>query len=320
MKIVAFIKSRAIQEYSFSEANAKHLVERLPHCSLMVCGDEASFLKELVDAEIALVWKFKQEWFANAPRLGVISTPAAGRDYFNVDPPPGVNILYGSYHGKIMGETAAGMVLGISHGLIQHAQLMKGTAVQWPQSAFSGEVRCLRNSHVVILGFGAIGHHAGRLLKHFGARITGVRRNPAGDSPLWFSDSDKVVSTEELDRILPFTDHLLCVLPSGEETTHLIDAARLLLLPKTAYLYNLGRGNAIDEKALAAALRRGGIAGAVLDVFSEEPLPVDSPLRDAPNAFLYPHVSAVSPEYMDLYVEELAERLSRVKSLGSRGF
>lgn len=311
MKIVAFLKSRTIQEYSFSEANAKLLVDMLPRSSLVVCGDEASLIKELADAEVALVWTFKQEWFEQAPRLRVISTPAAGRDYFNVDLPDGVNIFYGSYHGKIMGETAVGMILGISHGLIQHARLMTGTAVQWPQAAFSGEVRCIRNSHVVILGFGAIGHHAGKLLKHFGARITGIRRNPAGDTPLWFSDSDKVVSTEELDRVLPFTDHLLCVLPSGEETTHLINAERLSLLPKTAYLYNLGRGNAIDENALAIALRRGKIAGAVLDVFSAEPLSMDSPLRQAPNAFLFPHVSAVSPEYMDFYVEELAERLNR---------
>lgn len=309
MKIVAFLNHPTIQEYSFSEGNAKYLVELLPRCSLMVCGDEASFVKELADAEVVLVSRFKQEWFVLAPKLRIISTPAAGRDYFKVDLPEGVNILYGSYHGKIMGETATGMILGISHGLIQHAQLMTGTAVQWPQKAFSGEVRCIRNSHVVILGFGAIGHHVGRLLKHFGARITGVRRNPAGDTPLWFSDSDKVVSMEELDRVLPFTDHLVCVLPSGEGTTNLIDAERLSLLPKTAYIYNLGRGNAIDEDALAAVLRRGGIAGAVLDVYREEPLAINSPLRTAPNAFLYPHVSAVSPEYMDLYVEELVERL-----------
>ncbi len=309
MKIVAFLNHPTIQEYSFSEENAKHLVERLPRCSLLVCGDEASFVEELADAEVVLVSKFKQEWFAVAPKLRIISTPAAGHDYFKVDLPESVNILYGSYHGKIMGETAMGMILGISRGLIQHAQLMTGTAVQWPQNAFSGEVRCIRDSHVVILGFGAIGHHAGRLLKHFGARITGIRRNPAGDTPLWFSCSDKVVSMEELDRVLPFADHLLCVLPSGEETTNIMDAARLSLLPKTAYIYNLGRGNAIDEDALAAALRRGSIAGAVLDVYREEPLSVNSPLRTAPNAFLYPHVSAVSPEYMTLYVEELVERL-----------
>ena len=91
MKIVAFLNHPTIQEYSFSEENAKHLVERLPHCSLMVCGDEVSFVQELADAEVVLVSEFKQEWVAAAPKLRIISTPAAGRDYFKVDLPDGVN-------------------------------------------------------------------------------------------------------------------------------------------------------------------------------------------------------------------------------------
>jgi phosphoglycerate dehydrogenase-like enzyme len=311
MKIATFLCNDAVEEHAFSDANAQVLVELLPDCTLSVCADEADFIDELHDADVALVWQFKQDWFPLAPKLRVISTPAAGRDYFQVAPPPDITILYGAFHGRIMGETAVGMILGISHGLIQHARRMNENAALWPQNEFTGDARCIRNSHVAILGFGAIGHHAGRMLKHFGARITGIRRDPAGDSPLWFDDSDKVVSTEELDRVLPFTDHLLCVLPSGEETTHLINADRLKLLPKTAYVYNIGRGNVIDEKALAKALKKGTIAGAVLDVFNSEPLAADSPLRTAPNAYLYPHVSAVSPEYMTLYVEELAERLQQ---------
>ena len=311
MKIATFLCNDAVEEHAFSDANAQALVELLPDCTLSVCSTEDDFIEELADADVALVWQFKQAWFPLAPKLRVISTPAAGRDYFQVDPPPSVTILYGSFHGRIMGETAVGMILGISHGLIQHARCMSDDSALWPQNEFTGDARCIRNSHVAILGFGAIGHHAGRMLKHFGARITGIRRDPSGDSPLWFDDSDKVVSTEELDRVLPFTDHLLCVLPSGEETTNLINSERLKLLPKTAYVYNIGRGNVIDEKALAKALKKGTIAGAVLDVFNSEPLAADSPLRTAPNAFLYPHVSAVSPEYMDLYVEELAERLQQ---------
>lgn len=312
MKIAAFLCNDAIKEYAFSDDNARLLVELLPDSTVSACATEEDFVEALHDADVALVWQFKQAWFPLAPKLRVISTPAAGRDYFQVTPPPDVTLMYGSFHGRIMGETAVGMILGISHGLIQHARRMSETPEIWPQNVFTGEARCIRNSHVAILGFGAIGHHAGRMLKHFGARITGIRRDPAGDSPLWFDDSDKVVSIEEIDRVLPFTDHLLCVLPSGDETLDIINANRLGLLPKTAYVYNIGRGNAIDEKALAKALKKGTIAGAVLDVFNAEPLAADSPLRTAPNAFLYPHVSAVSPEYMDFYVEELAERLQQL--------
>ena len=162
---------------------------------------------------------------------------------------------------------------------------------------------------MVILGFGAIGHHAGRLLKALGARITGIRRNPEGDRPEWFDTGDRVAGINELDNILPDADHLLCVLPSGDSTQNILDARRLGLLPRGAFVHNIGRGNCIDEAALAAALNSGELGGAFLDVFDKEPLSAESPLRKARNAYLYPHVSAVAPQYMSLYVDELSARL-----------
>ena len=111
--------------------------------------------------------------------------------------------------------------------------------------------------------------------------------------------------------MLPRADHLVAFLPSGPGTDRLLDARRLALLPPGAFLYNFGRGNAIDEDALAEALRAGRLGGAVLDVFRTEPLPADSPLRSAPRCHLYPHASAFAPDYLDLCFEELAERMTR---------
>ena len=79
-----------------------------------------------------------------------------------------------------------------------------------------------------------------------------------------------------------------------------------------ACVYNLGRGNAIDGAALCAALERGQLAGAFLDVVHEEPLPASSPLWTAPNLYLTPHASAISSEYLDLYFEELAGQLAEL--------
>ena len=99
----------------------------------------------------------------------------------------------------------------------------------------------------------------------------------------------------------------LC-LPGTEGTDRLIDRRRLALLPPTATLCNVGRGNALDEEALVAALRGNRLAGASLDVFREEPLPLPSPLRTCPNLWLMPHASAIAPDYLDLFVAELGER------------
>jgi phosphoglycerate dehydrogenase-like enzyme len=93
-----------------------------------------------------------------------------------------------------------------------------------------------------------------------------------------------------------------------------IGTRELALLRSSAGLYNLGRGNAVDERALVQALERGQLAHAFLDVFEREPLPADSPLWTAKNLALMPHASAISREYLDLWLEELAPELDKTQS------
>jgi len=161
----------------------------------------------------------------------------------------------------------------------------------------------LRGASITVLGFGNIGGWIGRLAKPFGVRVTGVgRRVP--DRPDWFDDDDRAVSVDGLDAALPTTAYLVAPLPGPPEPDRILDARRLALLPPHAVVVNVGRGNAIDEAALVDALRDGMIDAACLDVFEQEPLPADSPLRALPNAFLMPHASAVAPSYLDRFVDE----------------
>lgn len=306
--VIAVHLAHEVPIFSPTEAQIGHLRALLgDRAEVVACRSEPEFLAALPRAELAVVWTFRQEWFALAPRLRAVCTPAAGRDYFRVVPPPGVELRYGSFHGAIMGETAAACVLALSHGVLPFAA---EAGELWPRPAFAARARRLAGATVLILGFGRIGRAAGRLLKPFGPRILGVSRG-AHPAPDWFGPEDRAEAAEALDSLLPLADHLLCFLPSGPETDRLLDARRLSLLRPGAFLCNFGRGNLLDEDALAAALRGGRLAGAVLDVFREEPLPASSPLRAAPNCRLLPHASAFSPDYLDLYFEELAESLAR---------
>ncbi|MBT4820420.1 MAG: D-2-hydroxyacid dehydrogenase, partial [Lentisphaerae bacterium] len=167
------------------------------------------------------------------------------------------------------------------------------------------QMRLLRGATVTILGFGHIGEWIARLLAPFGVRIVGVRRTKTVQ-PAFLRDTDRIVTLDELDQVLTETHHLVATLPGGRATDLLMDARRLALLPREAIVYNIGRGNVFDEGALAAALAAGKLAGACLDVFREEPLQKDSPLRECPNTLLLPHCSAIAPKYLDIYIREFA--------------
>jgi phosphoglycerate dehydrogenase-like enzyme len=109
---------------------------------------------------------------------------------------------------------------------------------------------------------------------------------------------------ENLDGALPEADHLVLALPGTTGTDNVLDARRIGLLPSHATVTNVGRGNAIDEAALAEALGEERIAAAMLDVYETEPLPETSPLRTLDNVLLMPHASAVSRNYLDCWLDE----------------
>ena len=94
-----------------------------------------------------------------------------------------------------------------------------------------------------------------------------------------------------LDGVLPETDLLVMSLPATPETTGLMDERRLRLMPEGSFLINVGRGNALDQRALALLLKSGWLGGAALDVFEREPLPPEDELWTCPRLLITPHVA-----------------------------
>ncbi len=309
MKTLAiFLEHPGLSSLTMHPSQAAALAERLgPEVQVAHCRTQEEFLAALPLADWVSTWTFRQEWFSLAPRLQLVSTPAAGKDYFTVEWPAGMRHWNGTFHGVFMGETALAMLLGMCRGLLPAVTTFREES--WPRGQVDARMRPLRGSTVTICGFGHIGRWIGRLLKPLGTRLWGVARHPGHLPPEYFTPGDQCCSLEELDALLPQTDHLILVLPRSPETDHFLDRRRLALLPPHATVCNLGRGNAIDEAALAEALTQGRLGGACLDVCAQEPLPPQSPLRRCPNLWITPHTSAFSPTYMDAYGQELARRL-----------
>ena len=143
----------------------------------------------------------------------------------------------------------------------------------------------LRGQRLVILGFGTIAAHLVKLLAPFEMQITALRRAPHSE------ENVTTVTPDHLPAALATADHVVNILPDNPASRHFIDAAFLAALPRSAVVYNIGRGTTVEQSALDAALRFGRLAAAWLDVTDPEPLPADHPLLSAPNCFITPHTA-----------------------------
>ena len=148
-------------------------------------------------------------------------------------------------------------------------------------------IRSIRDNEFTILGTGNIGVNVAERVRGMGAaKVIGLSRS-GKPHPAF----DEVHPIADLDKVLPDTKILVMALPGTAETIHILDRARIALLPKDAYVINVGRGTAVEQEPLIEALNSGRIAGAALDVMDPEPLPKDHLLWTTKNLILTPHVS-----------------------------
>jgi glyoxylate/hydroxypyruvate reductase A len=155
-----------------------------------------------------------------------------------------------------------------------------------------------------MLGLGALGTACAQMLAHLGFPVTGWSRR-AKDIP-----GITCLSGEDgLQAALQAADILVLLLPLTDETENLLDARTLALLPEGSMIVNPGRGPLIDDEALIAALDRGQVAHATLDVFREEPLPPEHPFWAHPGVTVTPHIaSETRPETAAQVVAENIRR------------
>jgi D-3-phosphoglycerate dehydrogenase / 2-oxoglutarate reductase len=160
-----------------------------------------------------------------------------------------------------------------------------------------------------LVGLGRIGQRVARKAQAFDMRVLG------SDPQLPPSEAEAIgVELVELDQLLRESDCVSLHVPLTGETRHMIDERALGLMRPQAGLINIGRGGLVDEAALVRALADGRLMGAALDVTEIEPLPADSPLLDAPNVILTPHVAWVSQPALEELRRRTAEVVARLVS------
>ncbi len=176
------------------------------------------------------------------------------------------------------------------------------SAHHWPGRWPMGQ---LHEQRVVVVGLGHLGRGIAQTVAALGARVSAVNRT-LREVP----GVDEVAPLDRLAEVARSADALVVTLPASPTTTGLVDAEVLTALRPGATVVNVGRGSAIDEQALIAALSSGHLGFAALDVTAVEPLAKDSPLWDLPNVLISPHTAALSPRE-DRRIAELVLENSR---------
>lgn len=239
-----------------------------------------------------------------APWLRWIHTTHAGVDHFvPLDwLPPGVVFTNNRGAHGVKAEQYMRMAFTLLHMRMPEI-LANQHARRWQQVFSPGIV----GKTALIVGLGDLGQGAARAAKQLGLKVIGVSRTGRK-----VPHADTVHRTAALDRLLPQADCVVVTVPLTPETRHLLNRARLDLMKPTAGLVNIARAPVVDYDALAGKLRRGELAGAVLDVMEPEPLPPESPLWDTPNIVITPHVSCDDGErYIDITLDLWFENLRR---------
>ena len=243
---------------------------------------------------------------ARSPRLRWIHSAAAGVDRIATAAVRDRGLTVTNARGvfsRPIAEYVVMMALAIARRLPQLLELQRERTWQPLRG------RELSELTVGIVGYGSIGVELARLLAPFGCRVIATRRHPdrgPGDGV-----QVDLFGLDRLDELLRASDIVVVAAPLTEETTGLIGAEELGQMREDAWIVNIARGRLIDETALRRALDAGWIGGAVLDVFSEEPLPPDSPFYGTPNVVITPHTSWASDRVVERTVDLFIDNLRR---------
>ena len=276
---------------------------------LRYAPDDEALRAVIGEADGLYFWRAKREWledaFDAAERLRWIQTASDGVDGLLFPTLISSDVIVTNARGIFddpIAEWVIAAMLTFATGL--HTSIVDQTQAMWTDGRRRERVA---GHHLVVVGPGPIGGATASRARSLGLTVEAVGRAPREDDVF-----GTVHGPDGLHEALGRADHVLDALPLTDGTRQLFDAATFAAMKPSARFYNVGRGGTVDEPALIEALRTGVIAGAALDVFSEEPLPTDSPLWGMPNVIVSPHISGDLPDWESLVVEVFVDNARRL--------
>ncbi|MBI2843845.1 MAG: phosphoglycerate dehydrogenase [Armatimonadetes bacterium] len=247
--------------------------------------------------------KVTADVIAAANKLKIIGRAGVGVD--NIDVPAATArgiVVVNSPEGNTIAaaELTMALLLALSRSIpTADASLKHG---EWERSKYVGVE--VYNKTLGIIGLGKIGREVAKRAQAFGMETLGY-------DPFLSADVAKNIGVRllELADLLKQSDYITLHLPKNKETEGLISSAQFAMMKDGARIVNVARGGIIDEAALAEALKQGKVAGAAVDVYSQEPVSLDNPLLSAPNIVTTPHLGASTAEAQNKVAVDVAEQI-----------
>ena len=269
------------------------LLERFPQFTINVVGHHSEVDPYIADIDILLCFSppMADHVVRDGKKLKWIQALGTGVDNIVDLPSLGPEVVVTNIrgiHGAPVSEATLAYMLSLARDMPRsvHAQ-DRSEWDRWPAQLLAGKT-------VGILGVGLIAEYLAPICKALGMTTIGITGSPRPTPGF-----DRMVKRDDLAAVAPEFDFLVALIPMSEETRNIVGEKLFAAMKPTAYLVNVARGGVVDEPALIKALETGQIAGAGLDVFSEEPLPANSPLWKTKNLTIFPHLGGYSEGYED---------------------
>lgn len=298
-------------EWRPKPAMAETIRRHWPEMHVVHLPDYDGLPAELSDTDIFVGYSLRPKQLKEARKLKWIHSTAAGVAQLMYPELRDSGILVTNPSGIFsvpMAEHTLGLLLALARNFPDSVRYQDQS--RWGQQELWDKPQHLTELNgrvLLIVGFGSIGRELAKRAKALEMRVWGVTRSGNGDTTL----AERTVPATQLDEVLPEADFVVIAAPETSETKHLIGAAQLARMKRTARLVNIARGSLLDEAALVRALETGALGGAALDVTAMEPLAPESPLWKTPNLLITPHTSAVSDRLWERETALLVELLER---------
>lgn len=277
------------------------LYQRIPGLDIVTFP----FVGDPDDIEVVLAWEPPQGMLSSMNNLKLVISTGAGVDHILKDPgyPSHVPLVR-----MVDPGLTQGMVEYVVMATLLCSRRMHRLFAAHARKVWEPETVPLADETTVgIMGMGVLGRACAGALKGMGFDVIGWSR-----SPKTFDGVQTFDGLDGLEKFLNRTQILICLLPLTPDTEGILGRGTFNRLPPGAAVINVGRGGHLIEADLLTALDKGKVEVAVLDVFREEPLPVDNPLWDHPQVFVTPHIASVTtPETAVLAVADAIDELRK---------